>query len=512
MKNQFIALCNRLQKNPHAQFILLLICIGFFLRIYDLDKNSLWGDEGISSLASKGILENGRPALPSGNEYYRSLPFHYLTAFSFAIFGVNDSSARYVGVLFGVLIIPVMYKFGKEIGGRNTGVLAAVLVTFSFWNIWQSRQARFYQQFQFFTILSMYFFYKGFVNDNKKYKYLTFPALVLCIYTHDLSVLLIPAFFLYLLIEKKRKKKILRNKFLWVGTATVSLAFLSQYLLMHSSGLAKIITKGQINGDNVNKTSPIGFSIFNFLHYLEIFIYPSLLLGLIFAILALIIYLYTKDKKLLYLNFMFWIPFLITTFCIKWNNPRYIFFLWPMLLLIISYLTIVYLIPRFKKNYEEAGKKFIVIVFIILLISHIGVLLIDNDTYYYNSRADFRSAANFVKENKHEGDKIIAIDSSLTYYYLGQCDYYMRQNRYTGSVYEKEGKYYDKHTSADLVDNLTELKEVLQKEKRIWFVVGDKYSDRLKEDIKSYVETEMELVYIASDKKAKVFFFENLEN
>lgn len=509
MKKILIGLSKKLKKNPYTCFILFLMFIGLFLRIYSLDRASFWCDEGISSLASKGILGKGYPILPSGNKYYRSLPFHYLTAFSFKIFGANDFSARLVSVFFGVLIIPVIYKFGKEIGGKNTGALAAVLITFSFWNIWQSRQARFYQQFQFFTILSIYFFYLGFVKEEKKYKYLTFPAILLCIYTHDLSIILLAAFFFYLLIVKRKKP--LKDKFFWAGCIIVPLAILSQYLLMRSSGLAKGIPEEEITGNEVTKTFPYGFSIFNFLHYLEKFIYPNLFIGLIFAIIALLIYIYTKDKKLIYLNFMFWIPFLITTFSIKLNNLRYIFYLWAILILIVTYVTMKYIIPKRKRNYEEAGKKFVVIVFTILLISHIGVLLVDIDTYYYNPKANFRSAANFVKENKEEGDKIIAIYPALTYYYIEQCDYYLRQKRYTNSVYERDGKFFDKHTSAELIDNLTELMEVLEKEKRVWFAVNDEYHDWLKEDIISFVENKMELAYTSSDEKAKVFFYEYQE-
>lgn len=509
MKNLINRINLKILKNPYTWLIIILILIGFIFRVYNIGSASFWSDESASSLAGKGILEHGTPVLPSGNKYYRALPFHYLMAFSFAIFGFSDFSARLVSVLFGVLIIPVIYKLGKEIGGKNTGVLAAVLVTFSFWNIWQSRQARFYQQFQFFTILSIYFFYLGFIKEEKKYKYLTFPALVLCIFTHQLTIMLIPAFFVYLLFNKK--KELIKDKFFWIGCTIVPLAFLLDYLIFCSSGLAGSISNSQINGTDVNKTPSFCFSIQNFFDYLKILIYPNILIGLIFGIVAIKIYLNTKDKKLQYLNFMFWIPFLFTIFFLNWTNLRYIFYLWSTLLLIVSYVTINYIIHKRKKNYEKTRKKFIVIVFTILLTSHLMLFLVDRDIYYYNSRADFRSAANFVKDRRKDGDKIVAIDPTLTYYYLEQCDYYLKERWYTSSIYEKEGKFFDKYIGAELIDNLTELKDLLKVEKRVWFIFGDKYPNRLKDDIINFIEKNLDIAYESSDGKAKVFLYENSE-
>ncbi len=301
----------------------------------------------------------------------------------------------------------------------------------------------------------------------------------------------------------------IKDKIFWVGSVLISLAILLQYLIIHSSRLNNNIKKGKITSTGITKISPFGFSLTNFINYLERLLFPNLFLGMLFAILALIIYQKTKDKKLFFLNFMLWIPLLITIFCLNWYHARYLFYLFALMLLILSYVTMNHIIPKIRQNFKKAGKKFIVFIFTILLISHIGMLLVDIDTYYYNPNADFRGAANYVKEHKNDGDKIIAIYPPLAYYYLEQCDYYMRQWNYTGYVYEKDGKFYDKFTSTELIDNSTELIEVFENENRIWFIVGNEYPSRLKNDIINFVVNEMTLVYIASDNKAKVFFFEN---
>ena len=177
-----------------------LIAIGFFLRIYLLSYQSFWIDEVFSVNAAKGILEHGYPLLDSGIVYGRDILNTYLMSFFMLIFGDGHFGARLISVVFGTLMIPLIYYFGKEFGDRKIGLISAVFVTFSVWEIAWSRQARMYQQLQFLYFISLIFFYKFINNPNAKYFLLTAILTILTILSHSLGYSLILVFIAYLIV------------------------------------------------------------------------------------------------------------------------------------------------------------------------------------------------------------------------------------------------------------------------------------------------------------------------
>ena len=128
------------------RYLLILMAIGFFFRVYYLGFQSFWMDESFTINAAQGILKHGYPLMDSGVVYGSYFLNTYLVAFFIKLFGLTEFSTRFVSVIFGTLMIPLMYFFGKQFGDRRVGWLTAVLVTFSAWEILWSRQARMYIQ------------------------------------------------------------------------------------------------------------------------------------------------------------------------------------------------------------------------------------------------------------------------------------------------------------------------------------------------------------------------------
>src|SRR5688572_14090497 len=112
----------------------VITLIGFVLRIYHLDFQSLWFDElhsivptdPANSLSS--IIEYCKRDQPPG---YFILLHYFLSAF-----GYNEVVGRSASVLLGVLAIPVMYFFGKEIKGQGVGIAAALLTSLNYMHIY----------------------------------------------------------------------------------------------------------------------------------------------------------------------------------------------------------------------------------------------------------------------------------------------------------------------------------------------------------------------------------------
>ena len=141
-------------------FLLFLTICGFILRIYHLGTPSFWLDEAISANAAVALIKHGTPTFPSGFIYMRSILNTLFIALSFMIFDVSEFSARFPAVVFGTLTIPLVYMMGARLGNRKIALIAALFITFSVMEIAWSRQARMYQQLQFFYLASVYFFYE----------------------------------------------------------------------------------------------------------------------------------------------------------------------------------------------------------------------------------------------------------------------------------------------------------------------------------------------------------------
>ncbi|MFA5367621.1 MAG: glycosyltransferase family 39 protein, partial [Dehalococcoidia bacterium] len=173
-----------LRIDPAVLFLIFLTAFGFALRMYDLGSQSLWYDEGYSIQAALAMLDKGAPVLPSGWFYTHGLLSTGFMAASMGMFGETELAARLPSVIFGTLTIPLVFFFARRIGGTRTALIAAFIVTFLAIEIAWSRQARMYQQLQFFYMLSLYLFYLFTQKRSNKLLILTFIATVCTALSH----------------------------------------------------------------------------------------------------------------------------------------------------------------------------------------------------------------------------------------------------------------------------------------------------------------------------------------
>ncbi len=97
-----------------------------------------------------------------------------------AIFGMNTLGWRFMGTLFGVLLVPLMYAFGKKVFKKSEwAFVTAFIMMFDFMRLSQTRLATIDTYACFFTLAMMYFMYDYFVKksyevDNKESMYSLF--------------------------------------------------------------------------------------------------------------------------------------------------------------------------------------------------------------------------------------------------------------------------------------------------------------------------------------------------
>lgn len=188
----------------------VLICLAFIvilalgLRIYQLGNSEMWIDETISSIAGREILEKGIPKFDSGLFYGRALVFHYLIAVFIGIFG-GDFGARLISVIFGTGSVILAFFIAREFySGKKdnvAGIAAALLTAVLFLEIAYSRQARFYQMFQFLFFLSLFLLYRS--KESKKYAWIASIVLIILINTHVAGLVVMPLFLWFFIREQK---------------------------------------------------------------------------------------------------------------------------------------------------------------------------------------------------------------------------------------------------------------------------------------------------------------------
>ena len=153
---------NNKKRSIYFALLALIIILSIFVRFHGLSKLGLAFEEPIHIYAAKGIIETGKPILPSGLEYKRALLFSETVALSFKLFGENKFAARLPSVIFNIFSIILIYFAGSHFFDRKTGLIAALLMALAPFEIVWARTCRMYSMYQFFYLFSAFAFYKGF--------------------------------------------------------------------------------------------------------------------------------------------------------------------------------------------------------------------------------------------------------------------------------------------------------------------------------------------------------------
>lgn len=134
--------------------VIVITLVGAFLRVLFLSTKGLWLDETFSIwMASHGVGDllhwlvkiDQHPPL-----YY--LLLHYWIAFN----GDTPYAVRLLSVLFGAGTIPLIYLIGKRLSGVVVGLVAAVLLAFSLFNIYFAQETRMYTLLTFNAAAALY--------------------------------------------------------------------------------------------------------------------------------------------------------------------------------------------------------------------------------------------------------------------------------------------------------------------------------------------------------------------
>lgn len=231
--------------------LIFIILFGFFLRIFNIENNppALYGDELTMVYDSFSLFKTGHDqtgsALPltfsmgagrPAGYVYASIPF-------VAIFGPNALGVRLLSVISGIGVLVIMYFLVSELFNRRLGLIAALLVSISPWDLSLSRGGFEAHFALFIALLGIYAFIKG--VKNPIYYLISAVAFGLTIHTYPTYKLTLPVIFILLIWYMGGFCKIFNEsskKIIFVSAGVILLAsILSIYQTFYSTSEARFL-------------------------------------------------------------------------------------------------------------------------------------------------------------------------------------------------------------------------------------------------------------------------------
>ena len=530
----------------HFKIILSLAILTIFLVrfFYSLPNAPLLDADAISSVqAARSIIETGIPAR-NGIFYPRDYLAHYLLAGSIFLIGDNPLGYAAPNLIFSVLVLILLYFVARILTDNKIVIFLTILfVGISSVENTFAINPRSYMQFQFFFLLTIFCFYKGFVKDdkkqNKKYQILTLFSYIASALSHASGVILLPIFGFYLMCKhkvftfKQKQLKHTLHPLTDPSSPTVTqddkwyrdklVLAISIIVVLFSVFLICVKLPIDNQPTNPNKISfnlPCGFRFqipflekkptnlaaqkwngpsgisFNLTsNFPYLFTYLPFICLFIFAGIIKL----TKDKnyKLTYFYYIFLSSLFFISLLTLHGADKYIFCIFPIFALLVFLGTADFIDFIVDKNNLKAKRAGWIT---ILALTFFFMVLIKNSTPHpiYDFRSLFNNpqkAVSYLSKNKKEKDIIIADDAAIYRFYLDRHIYYLRQ-RVIGE--DNNGKpiwsaLEPQKQSPYIIDSLDKLKRALNNNRRVWLVASKSTTGP---EIVQYIKNNMELKFL----------------
>jgi mannosyltransferase len=207
--------------------LVLILLLAFALRVYALEGQSMWSDEGLSLYRARqqpaDILE-GLIIIDGVETRDTNPPFYFLLlSLLRAAAGESIFALRYAGVLAGILAIPLIYVLGTAAYGKQVGLTAAFLLAISPFHVWQSQVMRNYSLLLTLNLASVYGLFRYALSGSRSadWRWLVLWAVagLLGIYTHYFGFFVFAFGFLalaILILRRQGIKALARQRRSWI--------------------------------------------------------------------------------------------------------------------------------------------------------------------------------------------------------------------------------------------------------------------------------------------------------
>ncbi len=499
-------------------YLFLILSLGLYLRISNLGLPSFNRDELNHVFAAKALLEQNKPLLPSNISYKRGIFVSKLISYLFHYFGISEFFARLPSVIFGCLSIFALFILGSWLCNPYVGLTSALFLSLSPQSIFISRFARMYAPLQFFYILLILFFYKGFENNSKKNAAINLIIalflLYVCISLQIISFTFMPSIAVYvfcmcfLYFWKNGFFKIYKNRYFITMLLILFFGFIIS--AFRTDQVVKLFDKSQIvlmwaqnNASN----------IYYYWHRLG----DKYSLLLPFLPISLLIALLNYKRRGVYITCLFVVPFLFHSVIFKTKSERFISYFLPILFILFAimlvfiikngYLFLTRSLAEFIKDNRRLRIISISITVLLVMFCLGRDQWVKKGFVIHTIREGFidgfphdgwREGGDYLKKNIKDEDIIITASSLSALYYVGRADYncneadkrimVQQSKRKPNILLNKDGCIKDYYGGLIYIKSLDELIEIYKRHKSGWIIYDTLRFKPLSEGIKKFVE------------------------
>lgn len=401
--------------------IYVILLIALTLRLVAINQ-SLWLDEGINVIFAHELPFKELILNYSLGDFHPPL-YHIVLKVFITIFGASEISARAASVILGTLTVYIIYLIGKKLYDLKTGLIAATLMATAPLHIYYSQEARMYAMAAFFVSLSVYFFLTA-IEKDKIHLWVAFiVSTTLMLYTDYLPYLMIPAYVIYLFLNRK---KIPKNTLLsFVPAFVLTFILLLPWLIifpkqLHTGLSAQTASPAwaSVVGNSTLKTLAITFVKFTIGRISandNVFYFLAFAPVAIFTILLFILHLFRLSPKRSFLMIWLFVPVLVS-FVISFFIPVFAYF---RLLFVLGAFYLIWSSAIATVNWKILNRS--------LLATGLAVNLIAVSVYFLNPnfhRENWRAATSYIQNNSTPTTLVLF----ETNYTLAPFDYYNKGN------------------------------------------------------------------------------------
>ena len=398
--------------------LVILIAVGFFLRVYKLGYQSYWIDEGFTYMQMEAVHKHGYPLLESGVVDVKDIILPYFLQIP-RFFTEDPFWLRMIPAIFGTASIYVVFLLARYLWNPIVGLFASFLITFSYWHIAWSRQLRPYSLLVLSIFIAMLFLALHERTQRKRYLFWALISIVCAIASKSAGILLLVPFIAYIFLKKFYKLGIFSLLILAGGI------YLFKNMLISALGMAVVNYSGYYVGGYL-------WQYFGILFFLTI-------AGWFFAI---------KDGKrnwrihvvagIFFISVVAFFSFFVFV-----NQRRYMFFITPLLFMYAAYA--LALLSHTMKKYA-----FILVVLIVFdaFTTH-ALIFWPKNTFEledYTPQPNFNKAYRAIKKEMKDSDCVASPYPYMDKIYLGKSTWALPIS-YTGRDQDSTGQTKNEHYS-----------------------------------------------------------------
>lgn len=385
-----------------------ILIIGLFLRIYNLDTESLWTDEAFSARIA------GSESIPDviiGVAQTEAAPpgYYVLLHYWVHVFGDSMFMLRLLSVLCSILAIIMLFLLVRMLFNTNVALLASLFMATSMLQIEYAQEARIYALFTFLSLTSAYFFAKWWRNGKVTLLWWQGLFTLLALYVNYMMVFIISGYLLFLFSQRTEfplywKKWLQVHSLFFLLCVPLLPLIMAQFATLNTGLAETLIRKGMPAilaqlGLFLFALPALGFTLVlafvvstakvrQLLAKMDHYFFP-------FMVLIGCAYLYVSIKPFV----LHGIPFIRVPITNSYFLIRHSFFLVP--------LWYVYLGYKVDLLWQARKKVMAISVLLLILFFSFSSLYV---YYAQPTKAQWQEAIEFIDENSSSGKVLVLLD------------------------------------------------------------------------------------------------------